>query len=237
MRKDSGAKREPYMPMTDFGLQRGNDAADVPPSAWRSRGYIPHFDAPLTIQHVTYHLADSLPASMLDGLRDELNSMPPLRRSAERRMRIQAWLDAGHGSCVLRVPAAPAMVQESVLHFDAERYRLLAWVVMPNHVHVLFEPLAGWKVGKIVASWKSYTGRRIAEFWKGAKGTAGSGLWLAGQRVWQREYWDRYIRNERHLLSAVDYIHQNPVRAGLVSRAEDWEWSSARLDLGAPREG
>ncbi len=42
-----------------------------------------------------------------------------------------------------------------------------------------------------------------------------------------RGYWDRYIRDERHLNAAVHYIHTNPVKAGLVKRAEDWQWSSA----------
>ena len=45
--------------------------------------------------------------------------------------------------------------------------------------------------------------------------------------VWHREYWDRFIRNERHLQQAVEYIHQNPVKAGLVARPQDWRWSSA----------
>ena len=47
-------------------------------------------------------------------------------------------------------------------------------------------------------------------------------------RVWMREYWDRYIRDDRHFAATVDYIHQNPVKAGLTRRSEDWPWSSAR---------
>jgi type I restriction enzyme R subunit len=48
-------------------------------------------------------------------------------------------------------------------------------------------------------------------------------------RFWFREYFDRYIRNEPHFANAVRYIHENPVQAGLVDRAEDWEFSSAKL--------
>jgi len=47
--------------------------------------------------------------------------------------------------------------------------------------------------------------------------------------VWHREYWDRFIRNERHFQQAVEYIHQNPVKAGLVERPEQWPWSSASI--------
>jgi len=71
--------------------------------------------------------------------------------------------DAGHGSCFLRKPAIAGMVQESLLTFDSQRYRLLAWVVMPNHVHVLFQPMNGWTVAKIVAAWKKFTARKICD--------------------------------------------------------------------------
>jgi len=55
------------------------------------------------------------------------------------------------------------MVQGSLLAFDSQRYRLLAWVVMPNRVHVLFQPINGWTVAKIVASWKKFTARKICD--------------------------------------------------------------------------
>ncbi|MBN1139814.1 MAG: transposase [Anaerolineae bacterium] len=203
---------------------------------WHSRGYVPHFDAPHAIQHVTYHLADSLPADALARLEEELRSLPPQRQDPERRKRIEALLDAGHGSCVLRAPSVAGMVQASLLHFDGERYRLLAWVVMPNHVHILFEPLDALTVAQIVASWKSFTGRRIAEYMDRYQAQGQAGAWRSqeGRRVWQREYWDRFIRDERHFNAAMSYIHQNPVKAGLVRRVEDWEWSSARLEPGEP---
>ena len=160
-------------------------------------------------QHVTIHLADSLPASVLERLADELGRLPAQEQAVERRKRIEAWIDAGHGACVLRAPAIAAMVQGSLLAFDAQRYRLLAWVVMPNHVHVLFQPMAGWTVAKLVASWKKFTARRICDVGR----AAGDG---ASGPVWHREYWDRFIRDSRHLAQTVEYIHQNPVKRGYV---------------------
>jgi REP element-mobilizing transposase RayT len=50
--------------------------------------------------------------------------------------------------------------------------------------------------------------------------------------VWHREYWDRYIRNERHFLQVIEYIHMNPVKVGLVLRPGDWLWSSANSQSG-----
>jgi len=149
--------------MLKAGLEPGDPSGD-PSGAprWRSRGYLPHFESAEAIQHVTYHLADSLPTDVLARFEDELRAMPPERRLTDKRQRIEAWLDAGHGCCVLREPTVAETVQSSFLHFDGERYRLFAWVVMPNHVHALFQPVGGWTMAKIVTSWKSFTGRRIA---------------------------------------------------------------------------
>jgi REP element-mobilizing transposase RayT len=174
----------------------------------------------------------------------ELRALPAEKRDVERRKRIEAWIDAGHGSCLMREPRIADVVQESLLSFDAQRYRLLAWVVMPNHVHVLFEPINVWTVAKIVASWKKFTARKICDMIVPFPGNAnlpiGSGLAPqieSGASIWHREYWDRYIRNEQHLKRAIEYIHQNPVKASLVASPEAYRWSSAhflRSPLGTP---
>ena len=210
----------------------------APGSVWHSRGYLPHFESPEATQHVTFHLADSLPQTVLLRLESELKSLPAAKRDAERRKRVDAWIDAGHGSCVLRKPGIANMVQGSLLAFDSTRYRLLAWVVMPNHLHVLFEPMAGWTVAKIVASWKKFTARKICIAIPGtpiSRLAAGKAPVIdprdSGEAphapVWHREYWDRYIRDRRHFDQAVEYIHLNPVKAGLAAAAQSWPWSSA----------
>ena len=204
---------------------------------WHSRGYLPHFESAEATQHVTFHLADSLPAEVVERIEEELRALPAEKRDVERRKRCEEWIDAGHGSCVLREPGVAGMVEGALLFFDAKRYRVLAWVVMPNHVHVLFHPMNGWTVAQIVASWKKFTATRICAFRRasagaaqesGGPGNANLRIGAKAAPVWHREYWDRYIRNERHLRQAVNYIHQNPVKARLVARAEDWLWGSAR---------
>lgn len=92
---------------------------------WHSRGYLPHFDSPGAVQHITYHLADSVSQEALQRLHSEIVFLPESERDAERRKRLEAWIDSGHGSCVLRDPVAAEIVQTSFLNFDAERYRLL----------------------------------------------------------------------------------------------------------------
>jgi len=91
---------------------------------WISRGYLPHFDTPDVIQSVTFRLADSLPADVMDRIR----STTPDR---DRPKQVEAYLDSGHGSCLLDRPDIADMVERALLHFDGDRYRLLAWSIMP----------------------------------------------------------------------------------------------------------
>lgn len=111
-------------------------------------------------------------------------------------------------------------MQSALLHFGGERYHLLAWVVMPSHVHAVVETLPDHELRATVASWKWYTGRRLAPA-------------MPGRRVWPREYFDRYIRDEEHLANVIGYVHGNPVKAGLVAEADEWPWSSAGRAGGA----
>ena len=201
----------------------GEDAGETPAlrealpkhRGWHSRGYLPHFDAEGLVQSVAFRLADSVPQDLLRRWRAELRGAD---RAAELRERIARYEDAGHGACHLRQPEIARLVQDALLHFDGDRYRLLAWCVMPNHVHVLIEQTPDHRLADVVQSWKSFTAKR-ANRMLGRDGP-----------FWARDYFDRYIRDESHFEAARRYIHENPVRAGLCAAAADWPWSS----LGAP---
>ena len=182
---------------------------------WYSRDYLPHFDHPGLIQAITFRLADALPAEKLRRWEQELAHETELVRAVEKKRRMEAWIDAGHGECWLGEEGAAQIVQDALLHFDGARYRLLAWCLMPNHVHVLIETQEGWPLGGIVHSWKTWTARKINDH-LGRTGV-----------VWQREYHDRYIRDAEHLANVTRYIEQNPVEAGLCADATAWRWSSA----------
>ena len=141
------------------------------------------------------------------------NTNPNDPKNVELREKIEQYMDAGHGHCWLKDSRIAAIVQENLLHFDGIRYNLLCWCVMPNHVHVLIEVLDGCSLSQIMHGWRSYTAKEANKI-----------LGRTGQ-FWMEEYFDRYIRNERHLQNVVDYIHNNPVNAGLVDEAEKWKWS------------
>src|SRR5450759_2591517 len=88
------------------GGKDANREIGVPGAAWYSRGYLPHFESSEATQHVTFHLADSLPQTVLLRLEAEMKALPAEKRDVERRKRVDAWIDAGHGSCVMRLAQA-----------------------------------------------------------------------------------------------------------------------------------
>jgi REP element-mobilizing transposase RayT len=102
--------------------------------------------------------------------------------------------------------------------------------VMPNHVHVVAEQIEGFRLCDVVQAWKSTSAHLINRH-----------LQRPG-RLWRREYFDRFMRDDDHLGASIAYVEENPVRAKLVARAVDWRWSSARFrqnaageDAGGPR--
>jgi REP element-mobilizing transposase RayT len=179
----------------------------VDTKGWHSRGYLPHFDSPETVQFVTFRLGDSLPSAVSEALRHREDEV----HRADRE------LDLGLGACWLNRPEIASLVESAILHFDGRRYRILAWCLMPNHVHVLFEVMDGRSLSDIVGNWKSFTAHR-----------ANARLGRTG-RFWHADYFDRFMRNDEHLSQTIEYVEQNPVKAGLVARASDWTGSSARF--------
>jgi hypothetical protein len=137
-----------------------DSTANQGPRGWYYRGYLPHFDGGEIHQSLTFRLADSFPMQRLEAGRWELRLLPPEQLNAELRRRIEDYLDLGRGMCHLRRPEIARVIEEAMLSFDDQRYHLLAWVVMPNHVHSVFLPLRGHTLSEIVQSWKSYTSKR-----------------------------------------------------------------------------
>lgn len=222
-RRVAGAPARRSTPPYNPGLQKlveGKQAWAVPLDddakaksfrGWHQRGYLPHYDAPCITQLVTIRLADSLPASR----RGEWEHLLSIEGDRQHRRRLEEYLDRGMGDCWLGRPEIATLAESALRHFDGERYGLAAWVVMPNHLHVLVDV---WDVplSKLIGGWKSFIAheanrllRRTGDFW-------------------EREYLDTAIRDETHRRTAVRYIENNPVKAGLVREAKEWNWSSAQ---------
>ncbi len=189
--------------------------AEVLASTKTHRRRLPHWQRPETSLFLTWRLADSLPEEKLDKYLSEkeawLANHPEPRSSEDEEEfhklfsdKIDKWLDAGSGECLLRDPKIAKIVSDALHHFDGERYALDSFVVMPNHVHVLLQLAPDHKLEDVLHSWKSFTAKKINE----ALGREGM--------LWQPEYFDRMIRDEVHLENVRKYIENNPKHGKLV---------------------
>jgi len=201
---------------------------------WHERGYLPHCDFPNLVQLVTLRLEDSMPVSR----RGEWQHLLKIEDSRERRAQLEEYLDRGVGGCLLRDMRVAKIMENTLLYFHHERYELLAWCVMPNHVHVLTD-VKQTPSGKIVQSWKVHTEnelRRMIASERRALPQRADDLSIVAPRrcsafrlKWQREYWDTFMRDETQEQKAVRYIENNSVKAKLCRAARDWPFSSAQF--------
>ena len=177
---------------------------------------LPHWQQQGVFCFVTWRLADALSQSQLNQWKDEKTAWlrihpEPWDETVERAyhqrfsQRIEDWLDAGSGSCLLRDPACAKIVANALRNFDGDRYALDGFVIMPNHVHALFCPDKCVLLKEVVKSWKGWTAREINRL-RNRSGT-----------LWGVNYRDRLIRNAEHMLRCRNYIRKNPERANLRS--------------------
>ena len=195
----------------------------------RRGAYLPHWTCEGGIYFVTYRLADSLPHTVLSMWRMEREALRrvaqergrPLNSAEEKRLRdlfsetVEKHLDAGTGQCWMKQSDIADLVENALRHFDGVRYSLLAWCVMPNHVHVVVKPTNGHELDKILHSWKSFTSHQAVKLLK------------IFESFWQPEYYDHLIRDDDDLWHAIEYTVNNPLAAGL----RDWRWVGLAEDL------
>jgi menaquinone-specific isochorismate synthase len=209
---------------TEDASQHGRDADDT--IHIRQGANLPHWRQDGAVYAVTFRLADSVPAQVLDGWQQEREQLVQaatkkdgkLTREEADRLRVlftdkvEVFLNNRQGSCWMMRDDVAELVQKALLHFDGTRYDLLAWCVMPNHVHVVVWPRPEHSLESILHSWKSFTSRQIGKL-VGKTGT-----------VWQAEYYDHLIRDQEDLSHAIEYVLNNPLVAGL----KNWRWVGSR---------
>ncbi len=183
---------------------------------WHERGYLPHCDFPNLVQYVTFRLSDSMPSSR----RAEWEYLLKIEDGKDRRSKLEEYLDRGVGNCELRDPRIAQVTEDALLHFHQQRYELLAWCIMPNHVHVLHH-ISSTPLWKIIQGWKIHATIRLRRQRRNAELPLG--------QFWQREYWDTFMRDEEQQRKAIKYIEANPTKAKLCRSPENWPFSSARF--------
>ena len=179
---------------------------------WNERGYLPHRDEPGLTQLVTFRLADSFPGE----LRSEWEGLLSIEDNSKRRRALESYLDKGRGRCFLRQPQIAKVVEDAICRFDGSRYELLAWVIMPNHVHVLFK-ICSTPMSQVLETWKKHLASKANRLLK-RRGA-----------FWQADYWDTYMRDAKHEKTARKYVEANPAKAKLVLDPKAWPWGSARF--------
>jgi len=172
------------------------------------RRRLPHLDIPGHPQFITFRLSGSLPADRRFPERD--------LTSGEAFVAMDRLLDAARsGPTFLRQAVVAELVAASIRYgSEARQYDLHAWVIMPNHVHLLITPHV--EMSRLLCSLKSVTAKR-----------ANLQLHRTGEPFWQDESYDHLVRNNDECRRIERYIETNPVRACLADTPEEYRWSSA----------
>ena len=198
------------------------------------RRNLPHYQPASSTLFVTCRLAGSLPQEVVARLRQETEFVKAqldklgddaLRAeeqyAAYRRAfgRFDRALDqANIGPTWLKEQAIARLVVDALHHRDGKQYELIAFCVMPNHLHIVFTPLqaeSGEPVAleTIMHSYKRYTAQQTNKV-----------LQRSGE-FWQHESYDHVVRDADELERIVAYVANNPVKAGLVRQRDAWPWT------------
>ncbi len=196
-----------------------------------ARGYLPHLKRENGTYFVTFRLYGTLPRELLRTLKQERENILRFAMTTKRPMtypeelelfewyanRVDTILDdARHGDAWLKEPAIADLVASALRHFRGQRYELHAFVIMPNHVHVVVRPSGPHTLSTILHSWKSFTAHEANRI-----------LNRQGKRFWQKESFDHLCRDDDDTRRCTRYTLNNPVKARLCAIRENWPWSSA----------
>ncbi len=158
---------------------------------------LPHINVAGQFQVITFRLRDSLPQDKLLLIAEQIKKYPKSKRYAYERALMEYWLNQGCGKCLLRHPKCAEIVKECLIYSQIKGYKLISWVIMPNHVHVLVKMGKSLKIEEMLRTWKSFTAHQINHFFN-KEGP-----------IWQPDYFDRYIRNQRHFSNVIRYIERH----------------------------
>ena len=172
-----------------------------------SQRRLPHIYAIGQPLFVTFRLYGSLPAGR-EFPKESLTS-------GEAFVAMDRLLDtARYGPVHLKRPEVAGLVRDSIQHCGQADCDLHSWVIMPNHVHLLFTPHTN--VSSLLRRLKGYSARQVNQL-----------LARTGQPFWENESYDRLVRNGEEFRRIENYILTNPVKAGLAGSVEEFPWSSA----------
>lgn len=191
-----------------FSWQEDDRFLDPLLNVRRTKHNLPHWEQTGRIQYITFRLADSLPQNVLlqlANLQTEFKSIHPEPWNKDTRIKYkilfsdkrEEYLHVGYGSCIFKDPSIRKIMEDALQFYDGIKYDLLAYVIMPNHVHILIQPEEGNECKTQIGNIKRFVAHQVNKILS-KKGKVFS------------ESWDRIIRNESHLNSVLSYIYFNP---------------------------
>lgn len=167
--------------------------------------HLPHISEYQKLYAVTFRLHDSLPHHVVMSYMQECEKIfgedsPSFKtkRDAMLHKKMMELMDAGYGECILKEKSVRRIVEEGFEYIDNNMVSVHAYVIMPNHVHAVLETLGETNIQQVIHTLKSYSALRINK------------CMHRDGCVWQREYYDRIIRNDTHYVNAINYINNNP---------------------------
>jgi REP-associated tyrosine transposase len=166
---------------------------------------------------ITYRLANSIPQSALEDLKQEFSFKKKLTSIQQKRLfaKYDSILDSNElGIDYLAIQAVAEIVKITLHYQDSKEYKFICYCIMPNHVHLVFELLNENKgISKIMQSIKRISARKV------------NTIIQRSGKFWQDESFDRLVRNEKELFNIIKYVLMNPVKAGLVDNWEKWRYT------------
>ena len=188
----------------------------------RGENRLPHWELDETIYHVCFRLNDAVPKQKQEEWRYERELLQNLAKSQNRELsdeerkrlqylysdKIEQYLDTGYGECLLQLPQVAQIVKQSLEFYNNVKYILHCWCIMPNHVHAAFKLLETGELPKVLHGWKSYTAHVINK------------LLGRSNALWQADYYNHIIRSGNEYYQQINYIWNNPDKAGL----RNWPW-------------
>ncbi len=207
------------------------------------RRHLPHVQPMGGTFFVTFRLFDSLPLAIVKQLRDEFlkqkinllreptseNKIALLKLRKSQFARYDAVLDGSqYGDCFLREQKHAELVIDEIQRWNGKLYDLLAYCIMPNHVHLLFDTSLQLPEELEYSQLESIEYKPLQDIMKQVKGATArflnQSLRRSGQ-CWQHESYDHWVRNNKELNNIVAYILNNPVKARLVKEYSLWPYS------------
>ena len=201
------------------------------------RRKLPHWEVENASYFVTLSLHGALPPQVIEEIRDRNRRfereahLPALERSRIIFKQMEQWLDCRAEVRWLEIPEVARSIMESIRGYEErDVWKIHEYVIMPTHAHLYFEFLEG------AATYTDHEGKTLDNFMDCFKRLSGrranSILSRNGEKFWQREWFDRWTRTQAEAEKVIRYIQNNPIKAGLVTRCQDWPFGSWAINNG-----